>query len=196
MVWLCAAFSAGAHPISMSHAVANVRGDEVLLELKIMLEDLVLFHALKADAKTIFNAGDLRKAAEKHDEFLLKHFTIRDGEGRLLEGKVDRRDINAIPDDGVAQVELMKRTVIYLMHFTPAKKKPKFLTFTILHIQNTHTTHFHYSRNVVGYLTLMPIRHILHGCPYQRHRIWSTLSRAPRPTCPAQGRGHRDTPHT
>jgi hypothetical protein len=130
MVWLCAAFSAGAHPISMSHAVANVRGDEVLLELKIMLEDLVLFHALKADAKTIFNAGDLRKAAEKHDEFLLKHFTIRDGEGRLLEGKVDRRDINAIPDDGVAQVELMKRTVIYLMHFTPAKKKPKFLTFT------------------------------------------------------------------
>ena len=130
MVWLCAAFSTGAHPISMSNAVANVRGDEVLLELKIMLEDLVLFHGLKADAKTIFNADDLRKAAEKHDEFLLKHFTIRDGEGLLLEGKVDRRDTNAIPDDGVAQVELMKRTVIYLMHFTPAKKKPKFLTFT------------------------------------------------------------------
>ena len=130
MMWLCVAFSAVAHPISMSNAVANVRGDEVLLELKIMLEDLVLFHGLKADAKTIFNANDLRKAAEKHDEFLLKHFTIRDGEGSLLEGKVDRRDITAIPDDGVAQVELMKRTVIYLMNFSPAKKKPKFLTFT------------------------------------------------------------------
>jgi len=114
----------------MSNGVANAREDEVLVELRIMLEDLVLFHSLKADPKTIFNAGDLRKAAVKHDEFLLKHFTIRDGDGNLLEGKIDRRDINAIPDDGVAQAEVMKRTVVYLMHFTPVKKKPKFLTFT------------------------------------------------------------------
>ena len=130
MVWLCAAFPAGAHPISMSNGVANVREDEVLVELRIMLEDLVLFHSLKADAKTIFNANDLRQAAEKHDDFLLKHFTIRDGDGRLLAGKVNQRDVTVIPDDGVPQVELMKRTIVYLMHFTPAKKKPKFLTFT------------------------------------------------------------------
>ena len=130
MAWLCAAFPASAHPISMSNGVANVREDEVLVELRIMLEDLVLFHSLKADAKTIFNANDLRQAAEKHDEFLLKHFTIRDGDGQLLAGKVNRRDVTAIPDDGVPQVELMKRTIVYLMHFTPVKKKSKFLTFT------------------------------------------------------------------
>ena len=47
----------------MSNAVANVREDEVLVELRIMLEDLVLFHSLKADAKTNFNAKDLREAA-------------------------------------------------------------------------------------------------------------------------------------
>ena len=39
-----------AHPISMSNAVANVREDEVLVELRIMREDLVLFHSLKADS--------------------------------------------------------------------------------------------------------------------------------------------------
>ena len=127
---LCVAFSTDAHPISMSNGVANAREGEVLVELRIMLEDLVLFHSLKADPKTIFNADDLRMAAVRHDEFLLKHFTIRDGDGNLLVGKIDRRDINAIPDDGVAQTELMKRTVVYLMHFTPVKKKPKFLTFT------------------------------------------------------------------
>ena len=114
----------------MSNGVANVREDEVLVELKIMLEDLVLFHGLKGDAKTIFNADDLRKAAEKHDSFLLEHFTIRDGDGRLFAGKVEQRNADAIPDDGVPQIELMKRTVVYLMHFTPGKKNPKFLTFT------------------------------------------------------------------
>ena len=53
----------------MSNAVANVREDEVLVELRIMLEDLVLFHSLKADSKTIFNSKDLREAAVKHDKF-------------------------------------------------------------------------------------------------------------------------------
>ena len=36
------AISAIAHPISMSNAVANVREDEVLVDLRIMLEDLVV----------------------------------------------------------------------------------------------------------------------------------------------------------
>ena len=50
------AVSAKTHPISMSHAVVNVREDEALAELKIMLEDLVLFHGLKADKTTRFTA--------------------------------------------------------------------------------------------------------------------------------------------
>ena len=77
----------------MSNAVANVRENEVLIELRIMLEDLVLFHSLKADAKTLFKADDLRQAAEKHDAFLLRHFTLRDGEGAVFKGEVQRRDL-------------------------------------------------------------------------------------------------------
>ena len=113
----------------MSNAAANVREDEVLVELRIMLEDLVMFHGLKANAETIFKADDLRQAAEKHEAFLLKHFTVRDGKGRLLTGKLEERDITAIPDEGVPQVELMRRQAIYLMRFVPVEKKPKFLTF-------------------------------------------------------------------
>ena len=112
----------------MSNAVANVREDEVLVELRVMLEDLVLFHSLKADAKTIFNAKDLREAAVKHDKFLLKYFSLRDADGKLLKGEVDRRDLAAIPDEGVPQAELMKRHAIFLMRYVPAKEKPKFLT--------------------------------------------------------------------
>ena len=126
--WLAAAFSAVAHPISMSNAVANVREDEVLVELRIMLEDLVLFHSLKADAQTLFKAEDLRKAAVSHDSFLLKHFTLRDGNGEVFKGEVQRRDLSAIPDEGVPQAELMKQHAVYLMRYVPPKKKPKFIT--------------------------------------------------------------------
>ena len=112
----------------MSNAVANVREDEVLVELRIMLEDLVLFHSLKADAQTLFKAGDLRKAAVSHDSFLLKHFTLRDGNGEVFKGEVQRRDLSAIPDEGVPQAELMKQHAVYLMRYVPPKKKPKFIT--------------------------------------------------------------------
>jgi len=127
-VWLVLALSAIAHPISISNAVANVREDEVLVELRIMLEDLVLFHNLKADSKTIFKATDLREAAEKHDAFLLKYFSIRDGDGSLLKGEVERRDLAAIPDEGVPQAELMKRHAIYLMRYKLPELKPNFIT--------------------------------------------------------------------
>jgi hypothetical protein len=113
----------------MSNATANVREDEVLVELRIMLEDLVMFHGLKANAETIYKADDLRQAAEKHEAFLLKYFTVRDAKGHLLKGKVEKCDVTVIPDDGVPQIELMKRQAIYLMRFVPAEKSPKFLTF-------------------------------------------------------------------
>ena len=127
-LWMVLAISAIAHPISMSNAVANVREDEVLVDLRIMLEDLVLFHSLKADSETIFKAADLRKAAEKHDAFLLKYFSIRGGEGELLKGEVERRDLEAIPDEGVPQAELMKRHAIYVMRYKPTTAKPRFIT--------------------------------------------------------------------
>ncbi len=120
--------SAVAHPISMSHAVVNVRETEALVELKIMLEDLVMFHGLKADKTTRFAAKDLRQAAVKHRKFLADFFTIRDANGTRVPGKVIRVNDMAIADEGTFQTELMKQQVIYLMQFKPKAKQP-FLTF-------------------------------------------------------------------
>jgi hypothetical protein len=120
--------SAVAHPISISHAVVNVREAEALVELKIMLEDLVMFHGLKADKTTRFAAKDLRKAAVKHQQFLADFFTIRDANGTRVPGKVIRVNDMAITDEGTFQTELMKQQVIYLMQFKPKAKQP-FLTF-------------------------------------------------------------------
>ncbi|MDC0050350.1 hypothetical protein OAJ79_01830 [Verrucomicrobia bacterium] len=130
LAWFCAATSVEAHPISMSNTLADCREDTVMVTLRVMLEDLVLFHGLKANSDTIFNADDLRAAAKKHEAFLLKHFSVRDGEGQSLEGTVVSRDDSAILDKGVQLENLMKLIAVYELRFTPAKPKPAFLTFT------------------------------------------------------------------
>ena len=122
------AFSAAAHPISMSHGVVNVREGETLAELKIMLEDLVMFHGLKPDKATRYAAKDLHAASLKHHKFLADYFTLRDANGTRVPGKVMKFDATAIPAEGVFQSELMKRQVIYLMKFEQKPKQP-FLTF-------------------------------------------------------------------
>ena len=114
----------------MSNTLADCREDAVMVTLRVMLEDLVLFHGLKANSDTIFNADDLRAAAKKHEAFLLKHFSVRDGEGQSLEGTVVSRDDSAILDKGVQLEDLMKLIAVYELRFTPAKPKPAFLTFT------------------------------------------------------------------
>ena len=130
MAWFCVATSVVSHPISMSNTLADCREDEVRVTLRVMLEDLVLFHGLKANSETIFSAADLRAAAKKHEAFLLKHFSVRDGQGQSLKGAVVSRDDSVIPDDGVRLEDLMKLIAVYELKYTPAKPKPAFLTFT------------------------------------------------------------------
>lgn len=110
--------------------MADCQPDKVLVEMRVMLEDLVMFHELKPDEQTIYSAEDLRAAAKKHEAFLLKHFAIRDAQGRRLAGEVEQQNAEAIPDEGARQDELMKRIVVYHLKFTPAEPEPKFLTFT------------------------------------------------------------------
>ena len=129
LAWLGTVLGAGAHPFSDSTGAANVRADEVLVELSVMLEDLVLFNGLKADAKTVFSAKDLRQAGSGHEAFLLKYFSVRDDMGRRLKGTLVTNDLSAIPDAGVPQIELMRRRAMYRLRFVPVEPKPKLLTF-------------------------------------------------------------------
>ena len=114
----------------MSNTLADCQPDRVLVEMRVMLEDLVLFHGLKPDNDTVYSAEDLRAAAKKHEAFLLKHFAIRDAQGRRLAGEMEKHSPEAIPDDGARQDELMKLIVVYNLKFTPTEPKPGFLTFT------------------------------------------------------------------
>jgi hypothetical protein len=120
---------ASAHPISLSSTVVDVREDHVKADIQIMLEDLVLYHALQADGNYVYAAADLRAAAEKHQQFVIDYFSILDADGTRLVAKLDELDTDKIDEQGVPQTELMKKSVNYVLSF-PVARRQDFFTFT------------------------------------------------------------------
>ncbi len=65
-----------AHPISLSTAVADIYPDRVEVELRILVEDLVLYQELQANGDQVVSKSDLIRAAGKHRLFLSKYFRV------------------------------------------------------------------------------------------------------------------------
>jgi hypothetical protein len=118
-----------AHPISMSAVAVNVQAEQVLANMKIMLEDLVMYHGLQAGAEQRFASEDLKHAAAQHGHFVQRYFTIHDAAGQPVPGVVLRIDSREIPDAGVPPAELMVRHVYYHLAFAFSQRQ-EFLTFT------------------------------------------------------------------
>lgn len=117
-----------AHPISITSATVDVKDRSVAVEIQILLEDLVLYHRLKSGADYRYSVADLNQAAEKHREFLLKYFSVRDTAGNRVTGTITDMD-NATLTEGVLQGELMTKSIIYRLEFL-MKPRQEFLTFT------------------------------------------------------------------
>ena len=121
--------SALAHPISLSSTIVDVHANRIEVEIEIMLEDLVLFHRLTANGEMKYEAADLKSAAEKHLQFVLDYFTILDADGQRLTGKMQNMELEQIDANGVAQTDLMRRSVRYELDYKMKVPQPLFLTF-------------------------------------------------------------------
>ena len=125
-----ASLSVVAHPISLSSAAVNVKKNKILANIKILLEDLVLYNGLKLDVENhCFTYSDLNNAAKKHSDFLLKYFTICDKDGNLVPGNILGINSKDIPVNGAKQSELMARNVFYQFEYS-LTETPDFITFT------------------------------------------------------------------
>ena len=118
-----------AHPISLSSAVVEVQESRVQVNLEIMLEDLVLYHQLKADGNMSYAAADLQAAAKNHRQFVLDYFSILDADGNRLKGTIEEETLDQIDARGVAQSELMRRTIAFRIVYPTSLAQPAFLTF-------------------------------------------------------------------
>jgi hypothetical protein len=116
-----------AHPISLTEAVVDVQQDRVDVELKVLVEDLVLYYPVSADERDVYPAAALRKAAEPHRNFVLDGLRLLDEEGKQLSGEITAVDLSRITDKGVALTEIKQVSVTYSLRYSP-KAKPGFLT--------------------------------------------------------------------
>ena len=117
------------HPISLSTAVADIYPDHLQVELRILVEDLVLYHQLKADGEQTVSREDLMTASELHRSFLKQYFRVFLKDGEPLPGEITEVDLSEIPETGVRLDQVMEVGVYYYFHL-PMKQQPDYLTFT------------------------------------------------------------------
>ncbi len=88
LVVSCFPASSEAHPISVSQENVYVTRDKVVISMQIYVEDLYFFQKLEPDEENIISAAKIKKAIEKHKQFLLDRLLVRDINGEKLKGKV------------------------------------------------------------------------------------------------------------
>ena len=117
------------HPISLSTAVADIYPEHLQVELRILVEDLVLYHQLKADGEQTVSREDLMTASELHRSFLKQYFRVFLKDGEPLPGEITEVDLSEIPETGVRLDQVMEVGVYYYFHL-PMEQQPDYLTFT------------------------------------------------------------------
>ena len=118
-----------AHPISLSTVVANVETNRVKVEMKILVEDLMLFQQIQPNKDQLLTAEALKAASDQHHQFLLDYFQVRTVDGNAVPGKVISTDTKEIPDTGVTVDAVMSTSIYYELEFA-LETSPQFLTFS------------------------------------------------------------------
>lgn len=116
-----------AHPISLTEAVVDVQQNRVDVELKVLVEDLVLYYPVSADERDVYPAAALRKAAESHRKFVLDGLNLLTEKGTELEGHASAVDASRLSDKGVPLTEVKQVSVTYRLRY-PIPRPLEFLT--------------------------------------------------------------------
>ena len=116
-----------AHPISLTDSVVDVHKDRVDVELKVLVEDLVLYHPVSANERDVYPAAALLQAAQAHRGFVLDGLKLLDEQGSQLEGAIVDVDTSRLGDKGVPLTEIKQISVSYRLRY-PRIEPLSFLT--------------------------------------------------------------------
>lgn len=117
------------HPVSVTETAAFVTRDKVSVRISVFVEDLFLFHNLKPNAQDFLEPTVIRAGIDKHKQFLLERFVIRDVNGARLPGRVVGVKEFEIPTEGVPMADLMAHKLEFRLEYE-LLKPPEFLTFS------------------------------------------------------------------
>jgi hypothetical protein len=116
-----------AHPISLTDSVVDVQKDHVDVELKVLVEDLVLYYPVSADERDVYPTAALKKAAKSHRDFVLDGLKLLDEQGTLLAGAILNVDASRLSEKGVPLTGIKQVSVSYRLRF-PTRAPLRFLT--------------------------------------------------------------------
>ncbi len=120
---------ATAHPISLTEARVHIAGDEIVVELDVMPEDLVMYYWMRPDERFLFRRDALEQQAEVHTNFLLRYLHIRGSDGARLDGTVASIDLRDLPEEGVHFEDLMAHSVRFTLRY-PHQGPLEFVTLS------------------------------------------------------------------
>lgn len=106
---------ASAHPISLTESVVDVQKDCVDVELKVLVEDLVLYCSVSADENDFYPAEDLQQAAQRHRQFVIDGLQLLDQDGHRLSTNIVKIDLSQIDQNGVALTDIKQVAVSYFI---------------------------------------------------------------------------------
>ncbi len=121
--------SSCAHPISVTRTHVYVTREKVAAKLDVFVEDLFLFHNLKPNDRDFLEPDVIREGIEKHQQFLLERFVIRDVHGDRLPGTLVGVQQAEMDPEGIALAELMAHQITFEIEY-PLDDAPEFLTFS------------------------------------------------------------------
>lgn len=125
----CSLAGATNHPVSVTETAAFVTRDKVSVRISVFVEDLFLFHNLKPNAQDFLEPTVIRSGIDKHKQFLLDRFVIRDVDGAKLTGRVVGVKEFEMPAEGVPMADLMAHKLEFRLEYL-LLKPPEFLTFS------------------------------------------------------------------
>lgn len=125
---LALARGVSAHPISVNAAAVEVHTNQVTARVEVMCEDFVLLYGYSAGPDFHIARADLQDGIRRHGGMLLRDFMVRNRDGHLLTGRVERVESPEIPEKGLMADELMSVKVAYHLLF-PTPRPPDYLTF-------------------------------------------------------------------
>ncbi len=132
MTFLMAHKSVG-HPLAVTTCEVQVTQDRIETRMNVLVADLVIFQGLKPrENGRYYDYDEMVEAAQKHREFILKYFYIRDGQGRRLDGQSTGMDLSRLDsrkETGIRPLEVMRFGIDYTFEY-PLDGKPEFLNFS------------------------------------------------------------------
>ena len=126
--FLCLGKAEG-HPVSVIHENVFVTQEKILVSIEVFLEDLYFFQQLKPDSENNIAHEDIKRAIEKHKQFLLDRLIIRDVNGEWLMESAVSVDDSSLKPDGVQMSDLMSITLEFRFEYS-LSEPPEFLTFS------------------------------------------------------------------